>query len=106
MTQHSREDLDRLERSLAQTYSAIPASHLGSEWAGKVMRDIRREAAVATGQRIGWAARHVWRTAALATAFALVFAGSLFFSNGVEVEKGELSALLSEELEPAPSLLE
>ena len=104
MANHRRENFDRLERSLAETHSGLPVPELGSEWAGKVMRDIRREAGVAAGKRIGWMELYVWRTAALATAFALVFAGSLFLYSGVE--KGELTALLSDELEPAPSLLE
>jgi hypothetical protein len=106
MKKRSREDLDRLEHSLSRTYSAIPAPEFGPEWVEKTMRDIRRHAAEAVGQRTVWMERHVWRTAVLATAFALVFAGSLFFSTGVDVEKGELSAFLSEELEPAPTLLE
>ena len=104
MRERSREDLDRLERSLAQTYSTMPTAEFGSEWAAKVMRDIRRQAAEAAGQRTVWMERHVWRTAALATAFALVFAGSLFLYP--DVEKGEVTVLLSEEWEPTPGLLE
>lgn len=104
MVHRSGHDLDRLERRLAETYAALPAPEFGPGWDAKVMRDIRLKAAASAGKGIGWVELHVWRTAALATAFALVFAGSLFLYSGME--KGELTAFLSEELEPAPSLLE
>jgi hypothetical protein len=104
MIKRSKDDLDRLERSLAQTYSALPTPAFGPEWAGKTMRDIRRKAAEAAESRTGWVERYVWRTGALAMAFALVFAGSLFIYPGAE--KGEVTALLSDDLEPAPGLLE
>jgi hypothetical protein len=108
MTKRSSEDLDRLERGLARTYSTLAPPELGPQWAANVMRDIRREAAQAQAvhKRDGWVALRVWRTAALAAGFALIFAGSLFLSGEVEVEKGELAAVLSEELEPSPALLE
>jgi len=104
MARHSKQDLGRLERLLVEAHRARPTPLLGEEWAQNVMRDIRREAAAHAGKRNGWVELHVWRTAALATAFALVFAGSLFLYGGVE--KGELTVLLSEELESAPALLE
>lgn len=106
MPNRSAEDLDRLERSLVAIHCARAVPSLQTEWTQRVMQDVRREAGTAAGRRVAWVERYVWRTAAVATAFALVFAGSLFFSNSVEVEKGELSAFLSEELEAAPTLLE
>ena len=104
MTHRSGKDCDRLERSLAETYSALPVPEFGPGWDAKVMREIRLKAGASAGEAIEWVELHVWRTAALATAFALVFTGSLFLYSGIE--KGEPTAFLSEELEPAPSLLE
>lgn len=104
MTTRSEKDLDRLERSLAQTYSTLQTPAFGPEWAGKTMRDIRRKAAEAAESRAGWMEHYVWRTAALAMAFALAFAGSFFVYPGAE--KGEVTALLSDDLEAAPGLLE
>lgn len=106
MTHRSGKDFDRLERSLAETYSALPVPEFAPGWDAKVMREIRLKAAASAGEGIGWVELHVWRTAALATAFALVFAGSLFLYSDSGIEKGEPTAFLSEELEPAPSLLE
>ena len=104
MARRNIEDLERLERLLVEAHRARPTPVLGEEWARNVMRDIRREAAASAGKRNAWVQLHVWRTAALAAAFALVFAGSLFLYSGAE--KGELTASLSEELESAPGLLE
>jgi hypothetical protein len=104
MTTRSKEDLDRLERSLVETHRARPIPSLGPEWAQRVMREIRRDAVGIAGKRAAWVELYVWRTAAAAAVFAVIFAGSLFVSMGAE--KGELTALLSEELEPAPALLE
>ena len=104
MARRNIEDLERLERLLVEAHRARPTPVLGEEWARNVMRDIRREAAASAGKRNAWVQLHVWRTAALAAAFALVFAGSLFLYSGAE--RGELTALLSEELESAPGLLE
>ena len=104
MARRNIEDLERLERLLVEAHRARPTPVLGEEWARNVMRDIRREAAASAGKRNAWVQLHVWRTAALAAAFALVFAGSLFLYRGAE--RGELTASLSEELESAPGLLE
>ena len=104
MARRNIEDLERLERLLVEAHRARPTPVLGEEWARNVMRDIRREAAASAGKRNAWVQLHVWRTAALAAAFALVFAGSQFLYSGAE--RGELTASLSEELESAPGLLE
>ena len=104
MARRNIEDLERLERLLVEAHRARPTPVLGEEWARNVMRDIRREAAASAEKRNAWVQLHVWRTAALAAAFALVFAGSLFLYSGAE--RGELTASLSEELESAPGLLE
>jgi anti-sigma-K factor RskA len=104
MARRNIEDLELLERLLVEAHRARPTPVLGEEWARNVMRDIRREAAASAGKRNAWVQLHVWRTAALAAAFALVFAGSLFLYSGAE--RGELTASLSEELESAPGLLE
>jgi hypothetical protein len=103
MTTRSKEDLDRLERSLVETHRVLPTPSLGPEWAQRVMRDVRRDAA-GIGRRAAWIELYVWRTAAAAAAFAVILTGSLFVYG--EAEKGELTAVLSEELESAPALLE
>jgi hypothetical protein len=104
MATRSKEDLDRLERSLVETHRVLPTPSLGPEWAQRVMRDVRRDAAGITGKRAAWIELYVWRTAAAAAAFAVILTGSLFVYGGAE--KGELTAVLSEELESAPALLE
>lgn len=103
MTRRSKDDLDRLERSLAEIHRACPTPFVGDEWAQRVMRDVRREAATA-GKRVRPIDVYVWRTAAVAATFAAIFAGSVFLYTGSE--NGELTALLSEEWEPTPALLE
>lgn len=104
MTIRSKEDLDRLERGLVETHRARPTPLLGPEWAQRVMRDVRRDAAGIAGKRAAWVELYIWRTAAAAAVFAVIFAGSLFVYTGAE--KGELTLLLSEEWETAPALLE
>ena len=81
MTRRSKDDLDRLERSLAEIHRACPTPFVGDEWAQRVMRDVRREAATA-GKRVRPIDVYVWRTAAVAATFAAIFAGSVFLYTG------------------------
>ena len=52
MTRRSKDDLDRLERSLAEIHRACPTPFVGDEWAQRVMRDVRREAGRVVGDRV------------------------------------------------------
>ncbi len=100
----SDEDLNKLERLLADAHRARPEPRLDAAWSLRVMRDIRREAAGVPQERWAWIERHVWRTAAVAAMFAAIFAGSALLYT--DVESGDLTAVLAEGLDPAPTLIE
>ena len=104
MTKWSHKYMDRLERTLANVQRNREVPPLDADWAQAVMRDIRREAAHSPGEAGVWVELFVWRSAAAAAAFAALLAGSAFFYVGTE--QGELTALLSEDLEPGPALIE
>jgi len=100
----SDDDLNRLERLLADVHRARPEPRLDAAWSLGVMRDIHREAAGVPQERSAWIERHVWRTAAAAAMFAVIFAGSALLYT--DVETGDLTAVLAEGLDPAPALME
>jgi hypothetical protein len=104
MRHRSAEDVDRLERILIETHRAGPTRPLDEEWAQGVMRDVRREAREMPEKQMAWVERCVWRTAAAATAVAVLLVGSLFLYTGAET--GELAALLPEEWEAGSAILE
>ena len=101
---YSDDDLNKLERLLAQAHRARPEPRLDAAWSLGVMRDIRKEAADVPHERSAWIERHVWRTAAVAAMFAVIFAGSALLYT--DVASGDLTAVLAEGLDPAPTLME
>ena len=105
MTRLSDEDLNKLERALAEAHRSRQEPALGADWARHVMRDIRREAA---GHRhlmqSTWIDRFVWRAAAVAAMLAMIFAGSVLVYSGKDTR--EFSALLSDELEAGAPLVD
>ena len=104
MTKRSRKDMAHLERILPKVHRDREVPPLDAGWAQAVMRDIRREAVHSPGEAGAWMEVCVWRSAAAAAAFAALLAGSAFFYAGAD--QGELTALLSEDLEPGPALFE
>ena len=104
MMQWSHKHMERLERVLAMVHRNREVPALDADWAQGVMRDIRRAAAHSPGEQGAWVTLYVWRSAAAAAAFAALLAGSAFFYGGAD--QGELTALLSEDLEPGPALIE
>ena len=104
MMKRSRKGMAHLERTLAKVHRDREVPPLDPDWAQTVMRDIRREAAHSPKEAGAWVELCVWRSAAAAAAFAALLAGSAFFYAGTD--QGELTALLSEDLEPGPALIE
>ena len=105
MNRLSDEDLNKLERALAEAHRSRQEPALGADWARHVMRDIRREA---TGHRSlmqsTWIDRFVWRAAAVAAMLAMIFAGSVLVYSGKDTR--EFAALLSDELEAGAPLFD
>ena len=104
MTERNPKHLDRLEQGLANVHRDREAPPLDAGWAQGVMRDIRRAAAPSRNDPGARVELCVWRSAAAAAVFAALLAGSAFFYAGTD--QGELTALLSEDLEPSPALIE
>ncbi len=103
MTRRSDEDAAKLERALAEAYRSRREPALGVDWVRHVMRDIRREEERAAMPFAGLAFV-VWRGAAVAATVALIVAASALVYTGQG--EGELTALLSDDLEAAASLSE
>ena len=105
MTRLSDEDLNKLDRALAEAHRSRQDPALGTDWARHVMQDIRRKAA---GHRpampFAGLARVVWRAAAVAAMLAMIFAGSVLVYSGKD--KLELTALLSHEFDAGAPLVE
>ena len=105
MTRLSDEDLNKVERALAEAHRSRQEPALSEDWARHVMRDIRRGAA---GSRhlmpSAGLARVVWRAAAVAAMLAMIFAGSVLVYSGKD--KLELTALLSHEFDAGAPLIE
>ena len=105
MTRLSDENLDKLERALAETHRSQQAPVLGPDWTSDVMRDIRQKAGRRRHQRpVTWIDSLVWRTAAVAATLALVFAGSAWVYT--DKDTGELTTMLVDDLDTAETLLE
>lgn len=98
MTRLSDEELNKLERALAEAHRSHREPALDADWVRHVMQDIHRGAArpwpVMPSPGI---ARIVRRAAAIAAVLTLVLAGFLLVSTGEDPV--ELAALLSEEVE-------
>lgn len=103
MTRRSDEDLAKLERALTEAYRSRQEPVFGADWVHHVMRDIRREEKQAAMPFAGIAFA-VWRGAAVAATVALIVAASSLVYTGQS--EGELTALLSDDLEAAASLSE
>jgi hypothetical protein len=101
MMPRSDDDLAKLERSLAEAHRIRQEPTLGPDWLRHVMRDIRREAAQPAMPFAG-IAFVVWRGAAVAASIALIAAASAMMYVGQS--DGELTALLSDELEAGTPL--
>jgi hypothetical protein len=98
MTRPNDENLMKVERALMEAHRSRQVPALGSGWAQFVMRDIHKMATdpERSMMSLGFD-RLVWRTAAVATVFALVFTGSVLFYT--DRDAAEFSALLSGELD-------
>ncbi|HYM37012.1 MAG TPA: hypothetical protein VES96_01265 [Nitrospiraceae bacterium] len=103
MTQRSDEDFNKLERALAEAHRSRQEPVLGRDWIQHVMRDIRLEEA-RSATLFGGIALVVWRGAAVAATVALIVAASALVYTGQS--EGELTALLSDELEAGVPLSE
>ncbi|MGH2396444.1 MAG: hypothetical protein ACRDFW_05540 [bacterium] len=105
MTRLSDEDLNKVERALAEAHRSRQEPALGEDWGRHIMRDIRQGAA---GHRHAMPsaglARVVWRGAAVAALLALLFAGSVFVYSSKDAV--ELTALLSHEFDTGAPLVE
>jgi hypothetical protein len=98
MTRLNDENLKKVERAFMEAHRSRQEPTLGSGWAQYVMRDIHKRA---TGPErsimsLGFDCL-VWRTAAVAAVFALVFTGSVLFYT--DRDAAESTALLSGELD-------
>jgi hypothetical protein len=103
MTRRSDEDLEKLERALAEAHRSRQEPAFGADWTRHVMRDIRCEEERAAMPFAGIAFA-VWRGAAVAATVALIVAASSLVYTGQG--EGELTALLSDDLEAAAALSE
>ena len=105
MTRLSDEDLNKLERALAEAHRSRQEPSLGADWVGHVMQDIRREAAGRrNSMQFPGIPLLVWRTAAVAAGLAVVLAGSVLVYTGQDTI--ELAGLLSEEFETGEHLVD
>lgn len=105
MTRLNDENLDKLERALAEAHRSQQAPALGPDWTNHVMRDIRQQAGGHKQRRpVTWIDTLVWRTAAVAATLALVFAGSAWVYT--DKDTGELTAMLADDLDAGETLLE
>lgn len=103
MIRRSDDDAAKLERALAEAHRARQEPAFGADWVRHVMRDVRREEERAAMPFAG-IAFVVWRGAAVAATVALIVAASSLVYTGQG--EGELTALLSDDLEAAASLSE
>ena len=105
MTRLSDEDLNKLERALAEAHRSREEPSLGQDWAGQVMQYIRRNAAMPGRVMPSTGIVGIMRrAAAIAVVLALVLAGFLLVDTGQDTV--ELAALLSEEFETGEHLSE
>ena len=105
MTRLNDENIDKLERALAEAHRSRQQPSLGADWARHVMRDIRQGAAEHRYPMMAtWIDRLVWRAAAVAAVLALIFASSVVVYSGKDTV--ELASLLSDEFDAGAPLLE
>ncbi|HKW85849.1 MAG TPA: hypothetical protein VJM82_02155 [Nitrospiraceae bacterium] len=105
MTRLNDEDLDKLERALAEAHRSRQQPSLGVGWDRHVLRDIRQGAAEHRYPMMStWIDRLVWRAAAAAAVLALVFAGSVAVYSSKDTV--ELASLLSDEFDAGTPLIE
>lgn len=102
MAPRNDEDLERLERALAEAHRSGHEPELGRDWARQVMQDVRRELA---GRRhpgeFPGIDRLVWRSAVVAVGFAIILAGAAALYVGTEPV--EFAALVAEEVDVIPA---
>jgi hypothetical protein len=103
MTRLRDEDLNKLERALAEAHRSRQEPSLDADWVRDLMQDVRREAA-GPGQVVPFPgiAHTVRRAAAIAAVLALILVGSVLVYTGQDTV--ELAALLSEEFETGEPL--
>jgi len=105
MTRLSDEDLNKLERALAESHRSRQEPSLGADWVRHVMQDVRREAARPRQALLSAGIAYTVRqAAAVAAALALILVGSVLVYTGQDTV--ELAALLSEEFETDEPLVE
>lgn len=98
MTRLDDDNINKLERALAEAHRARQGPSLGADWSLRVMRDIRLQAArPGPSVTASGLARVVWRTATVAAALSLVFTGSVLFYT--KRDAVELTSLLSNEVD-------
>ena len=102
MKERSTKDFDKLMRVWSAAHRARPVPPLGAEWTNRLMGRIRSEAGSRPFRAPVWIDQLVWRTAAAAAAFALIFAGSAILYT--EPHRGEVVSLLSDELDAGAPL--
>lgn len=95
-------DLRKLEGALIEAYRSRPTPMLGPSWAHGVMRDIHQLAP----QSAQWSYLDhlVWRTAAIAVAFAIVLTVSVIVLSSPTGTQG--TGLIAEELELTPLFMD
>jgi anti-sigma-K factor RskA len=100
MTERKKSDFDKLARLWTAAHRSRPVPSLGDDWTNRLMGRIRRESGHRSLRAPTWIDQFVWRTAAVAAAFALIFSGSALLYT--EQHKGEVVSLLSEEFDAGP----
>lgn len=102
MKERSTKDFDKLARIWSAAHRSRPVPLLGAEWTNRLMGRIRSQAGSRPLRAPVWIDQLVWRTAAAAAAFALIFAGSALLYT--EQHRGEVVSLLSDELDAGAPL--
>lgn len=100
MKARGTKDLDKLARLWSAAHRARPVPSLGDGWTNRLMGRIRSEAGGRSLQAPAWIDQVVWRIAAAAAAFALIFSGSALLYT--EPHKVEVVSLLSEAFDAGP----
>jgi anti-sigma-K factor RskA len=100
MKERKKGELDKLVRVWSAAHRSRPVPPLGVKWLGRLMGRIRREAGSRTFRAPVWIDQFVWRAAAAAAVFALIFAGSALLYT--DQHRVEVVSLLSDELDAGP----
>ena len=101
MTAHDDDKYDQLERALAEVHRSRTEPVLGPDLAQAVMRDVYRlfRQKLQSEEKRGGVDSVVWRAAVMTAGFAAVFVMAAMWYVGTE--RGELSALVAEEVDEA-----